>query len=135
MPNTHLNSVMTAELRQQRLARHIEHTKTGRVLVFTTRFDAPTHAEAYSLGLAWIQRALDTKDDPVWVVVRRTDVTVDLRLLAISDIAKVLGLSRQRVQQLSKQPVGFLVPFATTSRGPLYRQHHVERYKEKRGTF
>lgn len=104
----------------------------GMVQVFTTMVSAPTHAEAHAQGLRRIQDAVGTKDDPVHVTVRRSDVVVDIRLLPIADIARVLGLSRQRVQQLSKRGLGFPDPWVTTSQGPLYRQRDIEHYREKR---
>lgn len=52
-------------------------------------------------------------------------------LVGIAEIAKLLGVSKQRVSVLASQPK-FPIPVARLKMGPVYRQRDIERFKERR---
>lgn len=54
-------------------------------------------------------------------------------VVGYAEIAKMAGLSRQRIRQLAEKPV-FPKPVIRTAQGPLYSAHAVERWLEERSS-
>lgn len=53
-------------------------------------------------------------------------------LMGAQEIARLLGLSRQRVSQLTSEP-GFPKPVAVLARGQVWETADVERWARKQG--
>jgi predicted DNA-binding transcriptional regulator AlpA len=53
-------------------------------------------------------------------------------LMGLTEIAELLGLSRQRTDQLARQ-VGFPAPVATLTGGRIWKRDDVERWARETG--
>lgn len=53
-------------------------------------------------------------------------------LVGVAEIAEMLGLTKQRVNQLSREP-GFPPPEAVLSAGKIWRRDVIERWARKAG--
>jgi prophage regulatory protein len=61
-----------------------------------------------------------------------TQPTTEKPILAVSDIADLLGVSRQRAGQLT-QTKGFPEPWTELRQGPVWKRKPVERWMAKTG--
>ena len=59
-------------------------------------------------------------------------MAVDIQLMGTAEIAKLLGVSRQRVSQLSHSD-GFPEPVARLAAGPVWQTADVERWARETG--
>lgn len=85
-------------------------------------------------------QALDIEASVTSVVVQNEEAFQDeLRepmypeVVGYAEIAKMAGVSRQRVRQLAERDI-FPRPVIRTTQGPLYNLHAVERWLETRGS-
>lgn len=87
--------------------------------------------EAWSLG-AEIRQRIGQAFRPTSVVVHLESEPEPMPpAVSLSEIGAYLNVSRQRAQQLSRQP-GFPKPLGKTANGPIYAFSDVERYQTTR---
>jgi prophage regulatory protein len=60
-------------------------------------------------------------------------VAPGLDLVGVSEIAEMLDVTRQRVDQLTREDGSFPVPVATLTAGRIWRRVDVERWAKKVG--
>ncbi|WP_141714823.1 hypothetical protein [Micromonospora mirobrigensis] len=97
--------------------------RNGAALVATQTLRRKTVSSALSKAartLEWIQRVAEAEIIPLSVSVRPDGTPEQVpELVTLAEIAIQLGVSRQRVQQLSRQ-AWFPPPVARTKSGPIY---------------
>ena len=97
--------------------------------------EAATAPEALGIGLEAFEGALEAAAGDLDVGIRRIEVGPDTyepeTLMGATDIARMLGVSRQRCYQLMERP-GFPVPAAELARGALWRRRDIEAFASTR---
>ncbi|QLQ38382.1 hypothetical protein [Micromonospora robiginosa] len=106
-------------------------TAAGANLVATRRLADTTSTRVLSEAartVRWIQATNGSVGEPTAISVRPEDAPQQVPdLVTLAEIGKLLGVSRQRAQQLSRQP-DFPRPLAKTGSGPLYALSDAENY-------
>ena len=107
----------------------------GRTLGSVFEVEAQDAGEAIGTGHRVFVKALRRSAGDLGIGIRRIEVTRDdfepLDLLGATDIARVLGVSRQRVYQLAELP-GFPQPAARLARGALWNRAEIETLRDAR---
>ncbi|MFC4146802.1 hypothetical protein ACFO0M_11120 [Micromonospora mangrovi] len=119
------DALRASKARNDRLAldwKFVER-RTGATLVATQTLRRRTASSALAKAarmVEWIQRVAEAEIDPISVSVHPDGTPEQVpELVTLAEIAVQLGVSRQRVQQLSKQ-TWFPPPVARTKSGPIY---------------
>jgi predicted DNA-binding transcriptional regulator AlpA len=107
----------------------------GRTLGSVFEVEAPDAGKAIVIGHRSFARALARTAGDLGIGIRRIEVTragfEPLDLVGATDVARVLGVSRQRVYQLAEQR-GFPQPAARLARGVLWSRGEIEAWREAR---
>lgn len=92
--------------------------------------EAETARKAIEIGLDAFERALGAAGRPE-AEIRHLEVAPEAyepaRLLGATDVAHLLGVSRQRLYQLTERP-GFPPPATQLARGALWRREDIEAF-------
>lgn len=108
---------------------------SGPTILITRRFRA-TFPDQFGIDM-WsldseIRGKVGSDYRPIAIVAHPESETEPIPpIMSISEISKMLGVSRQRAQQLSRQP-DFPQPIARTSNGPIYAISDIARYHHTR---
>jgi prophage regulatory protein len=62
-----------------------------------------------------------------------TTTFLDVELLGVTEAARLLGVSRQRVQQLTESDPDFPAPVATLARGRVWERDAIEKWAKATG--
>lgn len=129
-------SIARTTARRRGVTASVFDASTGRLQV-TVEVDGATLEEAVAGGLGTAARAVG-RLQPVRLLVQSTaaydadtahPAPLDVDLVGISEIAAILGVSRQRAGKLADGP-DFPAPVAQTSRGRLYTRGSVTAFNE-----
>jgi len=108
----------------------------GRTLGAVFEIESQDAGEAIVAGHSAFVTALGLAAGDLGTGIRRIEVThadfEPLDLVGATDIARALGVSRQRVYQLAHQP-GFPQPAARLARGALWNRGEIEVWRDARG--
>ena len=107
----------------------------GRTLGSVFEVEAEDAHRAFVAGHRAFAQALDDAAGDLDVGIRRVEVThagfEPLDLVGATDIARILGVSRQRVYQLAERP-GFPKPATSLARGALWSRGEIEAWRDER---
>ncbi|MET7945225.1 hypothetical protein [Micromonospora sp. NPDC005324] len=130
-------TVRASKVQSDRLAldwKMIER-RTGATLAATQTVRHGTVSSALlsaARTVQWIQKAAEEEIEPISVSIHRDGEAEQLpELVTLAEIAVQLGVSRQRVQQLSRQP-WFPSPAARTRNGPIYTLADAQQMQRQR---
>ena len=108
----------------------------GSTLGSVFEVEAETARKAIEIGLDAFERALVAASHPD-AEIRHVEVAPEAyepaRLLGATDVARLLGVSRQRLYQLAERP-GFPPPATQLARGALWRREDIEAFAATRSS-
>ena len=108
----------------------------GSTLGSVFEVEAGTARKAIEIGLGAFERALVAAGRPD-AEIRHIEVAPEAyepaRLLGATDVARLLGVSRQRLYQLTDRP-GFPPPATQLARGALWRREDIEAFAATRSS-